>query len=155
MNDKKKAANIYIRPTAPDWLRDLINNAIPDDDVCESSGCDDCGQCKMPHDDNPSKAQLLTKYIDRPVTQFKQYDAHLNARDGYSDCEGDSLSQMTTYELLDGATVSVFINPREKKSDVLRGIFKLADYINRSWQDAQQADARQPGPDNYTSDIPF
>ncbi len=149
-NAKTKAANIYIKPDAPAWLHDLVNNSIPDD-VCESAG----DQCKTPRDDSPSKAQLLAKYIDRPVTQFKQYDVDLNAQNDYSDKDGDSLSNMMTYELLDGATVSVFIRPSEKKSDILRGLFKLADYVNRSWQDAQQADAQQLEPDNYAGEIPF
>ncbi len=146
-NEKTKAAHIYIRPDAPEWLRDLVNNAIPD----ESSG----DQCKTPRDNSPSKAQLLAKYIDRPVTQFKQYDVDLNAQNDYSDKDGDSLSNMMTYELLECASVSIFINPREKKSDILRGLFKLADYVNRSWQDAQQADAQPPEPDNYAGEIPF
>lgn len=154
-NEKRKAANIYIKPDAPYWLREIIYSAIPDESVCESAGCDDCGKGETPPAESQStKVGLLAKYLNRPITEFQQYDAFINShRDSVfvPDDDGDCLFGTETSELMHGASVRVLIRPDEKKADVVRSLLKITDWINRDWVD-KQPDTQQP---EHDSEIPF
>jgi hypothetical protein len=92
----------------------------------------------------PTKHELLAKYLDRGVTEFVQFDCFLNSTDDYvcaPDKDGDALTMQTTFELMHGAEIRLFIKPNVNKADALRGIFKISDFINNKYgSDARDLD---------------
>lgn len=95
----------------------------------------------------PKKYQLLEKYLDRPVTAFRQYDCFIDAVPDcmvQPDTDGDCLFGGSTHELMHGASVRVLIRIDESKKDVVRALLKIVDSINRNDKFESKADEEIP-----------
>lgn len=95
-----------------------------------------------------NKAELLAKYLNKPVTKFRQFDFFANETEcacgeGH-DTSGGTAYASDTFELMRGADVRLLINPDASKSDVLHGLMILAQFVNDDFEPKQQIDSNLP-----------
>lgn len=140
--------NMYFSDDAPTWLKEMFaevilqaqekmakeNTADTSSDE-QNSTCEEQLSEKENGENMPTKHQLLGKYLNKPVTAFKQYDCFT---DTGPDCvfqpdkDGDCLfGGNTTHELMHGTSIRVLIRPNESKKDVVTVLLKIAEWINR------------------------
>lgn len=84
-------------------------------------------------EDDNKKTSLLKKYIDRPVTKFRQYDCFIDSHTDdmfRPDADGDCLFSGDTDELMHGSSVRVLIRPEETRGNVVRALLKIAQWVN-------------------------
>lgn len=92
---------------------------------------------------NMRKRELLDKYVNRPVTTFKQYDVFIGAGVRVDDCssviqpdeDGDYLSMGITHELMYGADVRVFIKPYVTAPKATAALKKIISWIESEAQE--------------------
>jgi hypothetical protein len=78
---------------------------------------------------NYSKANLLAKYAQKPVSKFHQFDGHERTDDIVTDCGGFGCTASETYELMSGAiSVRVLIVPGTPADFVQKVLAKVADW---------------------------
>ena len=131
----------YFSDDAPLWLKQTITEAIlqgqkdqANERCADESPLEEVS--KSDEHESPTKPKLLAKYLDKPVTKFKQYDCFIDAGPDcvfQPDKDGDFLfGENTTHELMHGTSVRVLIRPDESKQDVVRVLLKIAEQISCS-----------------------
>lgn len=99
-------------------------------------------------DESARKTELLLHYMRKPLAKFRQYDFFANETEcacgeGH-DTSGGAAYASDTFELMRGADVRLLINPEASKSDVLRGLMMLAQFVNDDFEPKQQIDSNLP-----------
>ena len=155
-----KAANVYLKPDAPQYLRDLISDSISS--ACEVTGCTDCQHDRTQAAPKPDKAALLANCLAKPITQFARAKVYSDGFIAESQDKADLLCNAVKFGdgaldfdradfyLLDDASLTVFINPKESPRNVVDGLLRLAEFVSNHWQ--PKAPAADCG---ASSDVPF
>jgi hypothetical protein len=85
----------------------------------------------------PAKKELLEKYQAREPKLFVQIDAFRTpGNEGnliQPDEDGFWFQARPTYELMDGAEITILINPKTDQKDIPLMLKKIADRIDRDW----------------------
>lgn len=78
----------------------------------------------------PTKDALIEKYQAREPKRFFQFDGYGNfAGDCHADSDGHGMFGTVTWELMQGSTVRVLVDPTASKDEVLAMLGKITRWI--------------------------